>query len=408
MLLIKDATIFTEEESLKRDILIEDKKIVRIEESIDLPNIQSIDANGCYLLPGIIDLNVRVKDQYLTLDHIDRLIQKAKKSGVSSIVLMPYFSPAIEDKTSMELLKERVDSMDLDIFLSIKATKTDDIKTLNDISIMCDNGAMVIQENSYVDGNILRRILQYSLMKERTFFCYSNNPVLNDNGVMHEGEISAKLGLSGISKISEISEVAKVSSMSEYYGAKTLFQSLSTKKSLDIIASLKENGAEIFSELSILHLILSDRACEDFNTLAKIDPPLRDEEERLALLQALQDKKIDTLTSLHSAVSYNSKDVAFEDASYGVDSLEYLLSLSYTYLVREGIIDFFELSKLLSANPASILGLDRVGEIKEGYFANLVIFDPKKEYIVEDEKSLFYKMRLRGEVVKNIYKGDIL
>jgi dihydroorotase len=171
---------------------------------------------------------------------------------------------------------------------------------------------------------------------------------------------------------------------------------------------VKKVGKPAFSEVSISHLILNDKMCNDFNTLAKLHPPLRDEDERLKLIEALRDGKIDTITALHSAKSYNSKDVAFNDASYGVDSLEYFLSLCYTFLVKEGIISFEELSRLISATPAKILGFDKLGEIEEGFIANLVVFDPNVSKVVDDKTSLFNNFKIDGEVVLTISNGNIL
>jgi dihydroorotase len=196
--------------------------------------------------------------------------------------------------------------------------------------------------------------------------------------------------------------------MCEYYGSKTLFQSLSTAKSLEIIDNLKKVNKDAFSEVAITHLILNDNMCGDFNTLAKLHPPLRDEDERLALLEALKSGKIDILTSLHSAKSYNSKDVAFNDASYGVDSLEYFLSLCFTFLVKEKIISFKNLITMISETPAKIVGIEKLGKVEEGFIANLIVFDPTISKVINDKTSLFDNFLLQGEVVQTIIEGKIL
>jgi dihydroorotase len=408
MLLIKNATIFKDGKEIGCDLFIKDGKISKIDDNIDLKDVKTIDITGKYLLAGIVDLNVRLKDNSLSLSHLNRLKNKAKKSGVTTFALMPDFTPNIASETFSELLKTKLDEMKLDIILSVKAIKNENDKELNDIAIMVENGAKIIQARSHIDGNLLRRVLQYSLMKDVPFFCFCDNPDLNDNGVMHEGRVSAKLGLAGVSKISEISEVARVSSMCEYYGSKTLFQSLSTDRSIQIVDNIKKEGKPAYSEVSISHLILNDKMCNDFNTLAKLHPPLRDEDERLKLIDALKCGKIDTITSLHSAKSYNSKDVAFNDASYGVDLLEHFISLCYTYLVKGGIINFEELSLLISATPAKILGFDDLGKIEEGFVANLVIFDPTINKTIDDKTSLFDKFKISGEVLMTISNGEIL
>lgn len=405
MLLIKNATLFIKGEEFVKDILIIEEKIVKIDEEIVEPAASIIDAKGLYLLPGIIDLNVRFKDDVLSKSHIKRLKNKAKKSGVTNFVLMPDFTPSVESDTFMELLEHKLDDA---MKLSIKGLQVGERDKLNNISRLLASGATLIQEKSHINGNLLRRILQYALMKNVPFFCFCDNPDLNDNGVMHEGVTSSKLGLAGISKISEISEVARVAAMAEYYGAKTLFQSLSTGASLDMVARAKFSNPNIYAEVSIFHLLFNDEACSDFNTLAKLMPPLRDEKERVKLLQALQMGKIDILTSLHAAKSFNSKDVPFNDAAYGVDALEEYLGLCYTALVKGGYIDMQRLISLMSEVPAKILELDNLGKIKEGYIADVILFDPNTKKICEDENSLLFKMEIFGEVKEVIKQGERL
>jgi dihydroorotase len=403
MLVIKNATIFEEGEARIVDVGIDGGYIVQIAKVLESDQI--LDASGLYLLPGIIDLNVRFKDDTLSAEYIKRVQKKAKRSGVTTFAMMPDFTPYVESDTFMQLLKEKLDSGMLLALKGLKATGSD---KLNNISTLLGSGAKMIQENSHINGNLLRRILQYALMKRVPFFCFCDNPDLNDNGVMHEGVTSSKLGLAGISKVSEISEVAKVAAMAEYYGAKTHFQSISTAKSLDIIARAKHNNADISAEVSIHHLILNDEACADFNTFAKVYPPLRDEGTRKKMIAALQNGKIDTLTSLHASKSFNSKDVPFNDAAYGVDALEEFLALCYTYLVKEDIIEMHSLIKLLSENPAKILGEEKLGKIKEGYVADLLLFDPNSVIYHDSHIRGLYKKELVGEVKYSIKRGVIL
>ncbi len=405
MLLIKNATLFSEGEEFIKDVLIKEDKIAKIDACIEEETASMIDAKGLYLLPGIIDLNVRFKDDVLSKAHIKRLKNKAKKSGVTSFALMPDFTPSVESDTFMELLEHKLDDA---MKLSIKGLQVGEKNKLNNISRLLGSGATLIQENSHINGNLLRRILQYALMKKVPFFCFCDNPDLNDNGVMHEGVTSSKLGLAGISKVSEISEVAKVSAMAEYYGAKTVFQSLSTASSLDMVARAKFTNPQIYAEVSIFHLIFSDEACGDFNTLAKLMPPLRDEGERGKLMEALKVGKIDILTSLHAAKSFNSKDVPFNDASYGVDSLEEYLALCYTSLVKAGHIDMQRLIALMSEVPAEILELENVGKIQEGYIADVILFNPSVKKICGDKNSLLFGLEIFGEVKEVIKQGELL
>ncbi len=360
------------------DIKIVDSNIVQISKNIEDQIDNFIDVKGDYVLPGIVDLNVSLKDNMLSLSHINRLQQKAIRSGITSFALMPSFEPMADNATFMELLSEIIDSSS-PVILGVKAVDKD---RLHNISRLINKGALFIQESSAISGNLIRRVLQYSNMKDVPFFCFCDDPSLNDDGVMNDGDISAKLGLLGRSKIGEISSVARMVAMAEYYKSKVLFQSLSISKSLDIVYKAKENNPHIYSEVSIHHLTLNDSECLDFNTVAKIDPPLRDEDERLLLIEDLKNGKIDIITSLHSPKSIIYKDVPFADAAYGVDAMENFLPLCYRSLVESEIISLSSLVNMISSKPAEVLGLENIGKIEEGYIADLVIFDPKEAKIL--------------------------
>jgi len=409
MLLIKDATLIEEGQELVRDVLLKDGKIEKIASNLKANGAKILDAKGKYLLPGIIDLNVHLKDNLLTIENIRRLINKAKRSGVTTFVIRSDFSPRVDEKILLELLNEKLEEVDLDIRLAIPALKYKDEHSLNDISILLDSSSSAIEARSDIDANLLRRILQYSLMKNRPFFVRCDNESLKDNGVMHEGYISSNLGLGGVSKIAEISEVAKVSQMALYYKAPTYFSALSTKDSLELVYEAKSKGAPIFSEVSILHLIFDDSSCDNFNTIAKIDPPLRDEKEKAQLIESLKSGLVDTITSLHNAQSYTNKDVAFADASFGADVLEYFLPLMFTHLVKSGIISFELLIQLISLSPARVLNLDEdLGSIEVGKRANLIIFDPSYKFSVQNPQLLFDNQELYGKVLYTIYEGRVI
>ena len=361
------------------DIKIEDSKIVQISKNIDHHNVENIiDVKSAYVLAGIVDLNVSLKDNSLSMAHIIRLQEKALRSGITSFTLMPSFEPMADNATFMELLNSIIDSYS-PVILGVKAIDKD---RLHNIARLVNKGAKFIQESSAINSNLIRRVLQYSNMKDVPFFCFCDDPSLNDDGVMNDGDISAKLGLLGTSKIGEISSVARVVAMADYYQSKVLFQSLSVSKSLNIIYEAKNSNPNIYTEVSIHHLTLNDGECLDFNTTAKIHPPLRDEQERLLLIEDLKSGKIDTITSFHSPKSIIYKDVPFADAAYGVDAMENFLPLCYKSLVESGIISFSKLSEMISSNPADILGLKNIGKVEEGYIADLVVFDPKEARIL--------------------------
>lgn len=400
MVLIKNAQI-AGRGGERADILLHAGKIEKIGRGIECGAcFETVDATGWIAFPGIVDLNVRLQDDVLNLNHLQRLDDATKKAGVARYVLSPRTQPLIENPTFQSLLEGEISRDFPRLIPAIKALRAPD--KLNLISTLIKNGIGIVQENSDINGNLLRRIYEYSKMHRNLFFVFCENKILNDSGVMNEGEVSFHLGLPGISKIGEISEVAKVAQMSMHYDVPTLFQALSTRRAVNLVADAKKRFSKIYAEVSIHHLALDERACEGFNTYAKLNPPLRSPEDREELLEKLKEGKIDVLTALHSPKSVLYKDVAFAEAKYGVEAIESYLALAYTHLVKPGHLSWDRLAELMAKNPAQILGVEGVGAIEEGYDANLVLFDPSVTERVTQQSSPYAGGEIDG-VIKRVF-----
>lgn len=405
---IKDAMLTTDKGVVKQDILIQNGHITAIADHLEIPKDDTVlDAKGCYVLPGMIDLNVRFSNSILNQDHIDKLANSCLKGGVTTAVVMSDFTPRLESATLLELVKFKIDQANITLRMSAPLADQNEDQ-LHNIATLLNSGAAAILADSYRNANLLRRGMQYATMKEKPVFVQCYEPNLDDNGLMNDGFVASELGLSGISKISETAEVAKVSEMALFYGASVVLKSLSTKRSLEIVQEHKARHPNLYAEVSIHHLCKNDESCGGFNTYAKLLPPLREEEERLALLEALKRGMIDVITSAHSPKSILYKDVAFEDAAFGIGSIEEFLTLAYTFLVKTDLISFEQLIRMAVLTPASILGLDSKGKIQKGYDADLVLFDPQFHYVVENKHSLYYKDTLYGRVKNVIVNGRVL
>jgi len=404
MLLIKNAKL----DNLDiKDILVVNGKIEKISTNIDnSENMRVIDAKECFLLPGLVDLNVRLANSILNKNSLKKLTRTALKGGVTTSLIMPDFTPRLDNSTLLEHFKIKAQNEEPD--LHVAAPLSNEEERLNNIATLLNNGATAIWTTSSCNANILKRGFQYARMKQAPIFCRCYDENLDDNGVMNEGELSFKLGLPGISKVPENSEVAKIAELSLINNTKIIFQSLSTKRSINIIRNIKKINKNIFSELSIHHLCKTEDACDGFNTHAKILPPLRDEAERVAMMSELALGNVDLLTSMHSPKSISYKDVAFEDAEFGIGSIEEYLSLCYTHLVKSEIIDMQRLTELCSLNPALIIEQDDIGKIEVGYKADMVIFDEKVSKKIEDKTSLYNGDILYGEVKKVFKNGEVV
>jgi len=402
MLLIKNAKLSNLD---KRDILVENGVIKQIEKNIEIPqNIRVIDAKGKFLIAGLVDLNVRLANSKLNSDSLKKLTKTSLNGGVTTSVIMPDFTPRLDSSALLDhfMIKADKEESSLQVCAPLVSENGD---KLNNIATFLNNGATAIWTTSSCNTNLLKRGFQYARMKLAPIFCSCYDENLDDSGVMNEGELSFKLGLSGISKISESSEVAKIAEISTINNTKIIFQSLSSKRSIDIIKDTKKVNKNIFAEVSIHHLCKNENSCDGFNTHAKILPPLRDENERVKLLNELTLGNIDVLTSAHSPKSIGLKDVAFENAEFGIGSIEEYLALCYTYLVKSEIISMKRLEELCSTNPANLINEKNIGKIEVGYKADMVIFDENSSQILEDNTSLYNGDKLFGKVVKVIKDG---
>ncbi len=397
-MLIKDANILSDEGEFRADVRIEEGVIAKIGKNIEPKNSEKIiNAKGKYLLPKLIDTNVRLLDDTLSKKNLEKLYEKAKEGGVGSFVLMDDFAPKVENATHLELLNSKVlANKDTNIILSVNSL--DKEKRLNNIATFLKNGAKVIYSRSDINGNTLVRVMQYAYMKKVPLFCFALDNDIKNRGVMNEGEVSFKLGLPGISKIAQISEVSKVVELATFFDVKILFQGLFTSKSLQILKAVKKSNKKVYTEVSLHNLLLSDEECKGYNTHAKLISPLQENEEKERLIKHLKEGVIDVISSSHSPKSYIYKDVAFEDAKEGVDALSLTLKLGYTYLVKKGIIPFYQFINLISKNPAEILSMDKKGKIKEGYSDEVILFDPNISQKIDDESSLYHGKEVYGKI----------
>ncbi|EGC6714800.1 metal-dependent hydrolase [Campylobacter coli] len=388
-MLIKNAKIYGEN---LQDLLIKGGKIVKIGANLD-DNDEVLDAQGMTLLPSFVDLCVNLKNDKFSLNNLELLEKECLRGGVGAIMLRDCMD---FDEESFSLFLQNLKSRKVQIFPS--ACALDKQGKLKNLAILLNKGAYALELKSSSNANILRVGMQYALMKEKSIFvkCYDEN--FDDNGVMNDCEMSFELGLAGMSAVAESSEVAKIKEIAKFYGVKVIFDLLSLKRSMELL------GDENLKLISIHHLIKDDSACAGFNTAAKLNPPLRSKEDKESLKQALKQEKIDFLSSLHSAKSISLKDLAFDEAAFGIHSICEFMSLCYTFLIKEGLLTWQNLCKVTSQNPSEFLGLNS-GIIEVGKEANLVLFDENEE-ISAPKSSLYANDKLFGKVKLHLVKGE--
>ncbi|ELU9591180.1 amidohydrolase family protein [Campylobacter upsaliensis] len=385
-MIIKNAKIYGKE---LKDLEISQGLIQKIGENLQGEEI--FDAKGLTLLPSFIDLCVYLKNDKFSLNHLDLLEKECLKGGVSTILLRDVMD---FDEETFILFLQNLSHRTLQIFSSVKVKEP-----LKNIASMINQGAVALELESKLNANILKIAMQYALMKKVPIFAKCLNEDFDDNGVMNDCLLSSKLGLIGMSELAESSEVAKLKEIAAFYQSEVIYDCLSLARSLKI-------ATDETILISIHHLIKNENACENFNTAAKIKPPLRSEEDRAFLQNALKKGKIRFLSAMHCPKSSNLKDLAFDEAAFGIHSICEYVSLCYSFLVQNDFISWEKLCEATSLNPAKFLKLNS-GEIKEGKEANLILFDENVS-TKAPLNSLYSKDTLKGEVKHHLLKGEFV
>lgn len=365
-----------------------------------------LDFKDCILAPQFIDLNVFPKNKSLSRNSILSLEKKAKSGGVGVIALNSALNPAIDNEMAIEFIKNIQSEVEILPLIAsnarLNANESKDSSEnkegkICDIAILNALGGIGINLDSAKSPNTIDKVAKYAKMLKIPLFINAND---NLGGMINYGSLSAELGIPARNPLSEIKEVAKMLEVAIFYDIKVVFSAISEIRSLKLINEAKKHNPHIFAEVSLHHLILSDDICRDYNTSAKINPPLKDKKTQELLLESLQNNEIDVLTSLQCAVFNSKKDLPFGSAEYGIDCISYYFSLAYTHLVKNGIISLERLFELCAKNPASILNL-HCGVIKKGKRAKLMVLDLKEDIVVNDA-FLPYSDTLKGKVVRFI------
>ena len=378
----------------KVDVRVENATVLEI--GVGLTDEKILDAKGSYLLPSLIDVNVRVHDSSLNAKNIQAISDEALRGGVGRVVLNADSEPAIDNEVVLEFAQNGlIGASGAKVDLMLNALKED--TSLSNIAILLKKGAIVPYMSTIAKNDIAIKIAQYAQMYKVALFCKAEDNSLINAGVMLDGDVNSKLGLAGIPDLSEVLHVSRMIEIARHFKIKILFKAIASPRSVELIAKAKLEGVQVECEVSIHHLLNSDEVCENFNTTAKLDPPLASSSDVLLLQEALKNGFIDVLTTLHQPSSPVNKEVAFYDAAYGCEAIADALPLYYTKLVKSGMIGMSDLIKLTVQNPARALGFE-AGTIEVGKKVDLILFDPKVKKVVQNEQSLYNAQELSGEV----------
>lgn len=399
------------------DIKIEDGKIVEIAKDIEASsgNEEIIDARGKIVVPGLIDVHVHFRDPGQT--HKEDLVtgsQAAIAGGFTSVVQMANTSPKIDSKEKIIEHYKRARDLPLMVYTVSALTRNFGDLELVDMEENFKRGALAFTDDGIPNRNsklILEAMNRAKELGAIISFHEEDPELIEQNGINHS-EVSDKLGIYGSPKIAETSFIARDVAMAIYTGAKISIQHISTGLGVDLVKFGKKMGANIYAEVTPHHIALNDSAVLEYGSLAKMNPPLRSEEDRLRIIEGLKEGTIEIIATDHAPHTAEEKSKEITKAPSGIIGLETSFSICYENLVLTKEITLMKLIELMSTNPARIYGLEG-GEISQGKIADLAIIDLESEYKIDKYKSKssntpFKDKTLRGEVLYTISEGKIV
>ena len=418
--LIKNGRVVDPSQNLDAvmDLLIEDGKITALEKKITAKADDVFDATGLVVAPGFIDLHTHLRDPGLEAKEDMRTgTMAAAAGGITRVACMPNTKPVIDSAVLVDGVKERaadVGYVHVEVIGAI--TKGEQGKELSEMGDMALHGAMAFSDDGhYVDSaSTMLLAARYVGTFNKALICHDIVTEFNKEGFMHEGAVSALIGVPGIPSIAEDIAVARDAIIAKYTGTHIHIAHVASKGALDIIRKAKKDGINITCEVTVHHLTLTDEACRTYSTATKVSPPLRSWEHVEAMREGLKDGTIDAIVTDHAPHAPEEKDVEFRYAPNGFCGLETSVGVILTELYHSKLFTINELVNKMSTAPAKLFDLD-AGTLKVGKNADVTVLDLDKEWVVDSSKfytkgklSPFNGKACKGKAVATMVDGKFV
>lgn len=400
-----------------RDIFIEDGKITAILlQGADVDrDAEVIDLNGQYVAPGLVDVHVHFRDPGFTYkEDIYTGARAAAKGGFTTVVLMANTKPAVDNPETLAYVLDKGKETAIHIHTCANVTVGLHGRELTDMEMLSELGAAGFTDDGIplMDEELLRAALRSAAKCHKPVSLHEENPTLITNNGINSGKISVHYGIGGSPREAEISMVERDLRIAVEEEADLSIQHISTKEAVELVRQAKKKSGHIYAEATPHHFTLTEDAVITHGTLAKMNPPLREEEDRIAIIEGLRDGTIDMIATDHAPHSTEEKAKPLTEAPSGIIGLETSLSLGIRELVNTGYLSMSELIRKMSYAPAQLYHFD-AGYLAEGGPADLVVFDPHKEWIVEhfDSKAVnspFIGEKMPGVISYTICGGKVV
>ena len=378
------------------------------------PNVQVIDCKGYCLAPGLIDMRVHLPEPGgEQKESFETASAAAAAGGVTSLICLPDTDPAIDNVSVIEFIARRARETNIvKIYAYGAITRGLEGTELTEFGILSEAGALAFTDatRAIADTLVMRRVLSYASTFDLLIVQHPEEPRLARDGQMTEGEMATRLGLAGIPAVAEVMMLERDLRLVELTGARYHAAHVTTAAAIDVIRGAKARGLPVTCDTAPHYFTLTDAAADGYRTFTKVSPPLRSEEDRLAVIEGLRDGTIDVIASDHRPQDQDSKRLPFAQAEPGIVGLETLLPLTLA-LHREADISLLDLIRRLTSAPGTLLRM-KEGRLAPGLPADMVIFDPDHEWTIEatelksrSKNTPFDQMPVQGKAMCTIVGG---
>ena len=401
----------------KKDILVKNGKIQKIADYIPADGGEEINAEGLHVFPGLIDMHVHLREPgFERKEEIESGAKAAVKGGFTQICCMPNTNPVLDNKVAVSYVKYRGKEVGLCKIHPIGAiTKGEKGEEMAAIASMKKAGAVAISDDGVAVKNarLMRLAMEYAKGFGIKCLCHCEDKDLVDGGVVHEGLSATIAGLKGIPRAAEDVIIAREISLAETLDTPVHICHVSTYSGVRMIRDAKKAGIKVTAETCPHYFAATDEIILGYDTNTKVNPPIREEIDKQAILEGLKDGTLDCIVTDHAPHHADDKNVEYNLAAFGISGIETSFGFAITYLYKAGVLTLPELAERMSYNPAKILGLEG-GEIKEGEVADFAIASLDEEWTVDSSKFLskgkntpFNGYKLNGVVKYTVVDGEV-
>ena len=420
LLLIKNGTVINpgDQTQAEADVLVEDGMIKKIGAALPVKAERVIDAAGCYVMPGFIDMHVHLRDPGQEhKETVETGLRAAVHGGFTTIVAMPNTKPIVDNPDVVRYVHNKAQDIGLARVLQAGAmTRGERGEELSHIEGMVEAGIPALSEDgkSVMNAQLCREAMTLAMKYDIPVLAHCEDRNLVNGGVVNEDGNAQRLGLKGIANSVEDVIAARDMILARETGAALHLCHCSTKGSVQMLRFAKQVGLRVTAEVCPHHFTLTSSDIPEDDANYKMNPPLRTQEDVDALKEGLRDGAIDVIATDHAPHTAIEKGEGLKHAPFGIAGLETVASLVMTELVEPGYLTMMQMAEKMSYNPAKILGLDR-GVAEEGKPADLVVFDPQREYVInpadfysKGKNTPFAGRKVRGMVMATVVDGRVV